>query len=429
MSRMPAGWTGLPARSDGRRAGRRGLVVGVLLTVSVGAGCSATPVSQDLPVGAGPATSPAGTARAGSGTSPAGTTRGPGALSWPAPPTTRLPTATAASMQREMQRWIDKGLLPGVTAAVVTPQGVWSGAAGVDGAGTALVPTSGMALGGVTVTFTAAELMLLAEQGKVDLDAPASTYVRARQLANRVTVRQLMAQRAGIPDAGDGRYATAFAHLDQHWSPQDALAAVATATQAPGKEFHYDNTNYVLLGLVIDAARRTDTATALRKDLWEPLGLARLAYQDQEALAAPLARPGPDEDLPHGVPAGPVIPSRSVASAVGASGGVAGDAESTARWGYDLYGARLLTPESVAQLADFSDGDGYGLGTIDYAALNPRASIDGIGHPGGMPGYRSVLAVYPDQQVSVAILTPSTVDAVPYVKWLVKAGQLVGATP
>ncbi len=46
---------------------------------------------------------------------------------------------------------------------------------------------------------------------------------------------------------------------------------------------------------------------------------------------------------------------------------------------------------------------------------------------GGMPGYRSVLAVYRPQQLSVAILTPSTVDAVPFVKRLVKAGQLLGS--
>ncbi len=414
MDMTPAGEAGALVRSERRWAGRRGLAIGVLLAVTACTGCSATP--DRAPVAAG-------TGRPGE------VARPPGGLPWPELPASRLPASTVAPMQQEMQRWVDKGLLPGVTAAVATDHGVWSGAAGVDGAGTALTPDSGMALGGVTVTFTAAEVMLLAEQGKVDLDAPASTYVPVPQVANGVTVRQLLAQRAGIPDPGFAAYQKALSDLDRHWSPQDYLGPVDTATQAPGERFYYDDTNYVLLGLVIDAARGTDTATALRQDLWQPLGLRRLAYQDQEVLAAPLARPGADELLPDGAPGGPVIPARSFASAVGASGGVAGDAESTARWGYALYGAQVLRPESVRQMTEDGDGDGYGLGTVDFTVRYQRASIDGIGHAGGMPGYRSVLAVYPDRQVSVAILTPSTVDAVPFVKWLVAAGKLLGAAP
>lgn len=413
----PAGWAGAPVRSDGRRAGRRGLVLCVILAVGVGAGCSPTPV----PPGS-PGTTSSGAGRAG--------TPGPAAgLPWPPVPDTRLPSATVAAMQQEMQRWVDKDLVPGVTAAVVTPQGTWSGAAGVDGAGSPLVPTSGLGLGGVTVTFTAAEVLLLAEQGKVDLDAPASTYVTARQLANGVTVRQLLAHRAGIADAELTAYREAFTGLDEHWSPQDFLAPVAEPTLAPGERFSYADANYVLLGLVVAATRGADTAAALRRDLWDPLGLARVAYQDQEQLPPPLARPAPDEDLRDGKPTGAFLPARSIASGLGASGGVAADAESTARWGHDLYGARLLRPESVRQMVDFSDGDGYGLGTVDFTARYPKSSIDGFGHAGGMPGYRSVLAVYPDQQVSVAILTPSAVDTWPYVKWLVKVGQLLGAAP
>ena len=130
------------------------------------------------------------------------------------------------------------------------------------------------------------------------------------------------------------------------------------------------------------------------------------------------------------MPDQPYLPARSIASALGASGGIAGDAESTARWGYNLYGARLLRPESVTQMTDFGDGDGYGLGTLDFSAPRfSRSNIPGIGHDGNMPGYRSVLAVLPARQASIAILTPSTVDVVPYVKWLVKVGNLMGVEP
>ena len=63
-----------------------------------------------------------------------------------------------------------------------------------------------MSLGHVTQTFVAAEALLLAERGRLDLDAPASSYVPVPQLANGATTRQLLAHRAGIPDPGSAPY-------------------------------------------------------------------------------------------------------------------------------------------------------------------------------------------------------------------------------
>lgn len=342
------------------------------------------------------------------------------------PPPGRGLLPSAGQLQREIQRWVDTGLLPGVTAAVVTPQGSWSGAAGHDGRGAVLVPTSGMAIASITKSITAAEVMLLAQRGKVELDSPASRYAAIPQLSNGVTVRQLLAQRAAIPDPGEGPYATVLTDLNRHWSVEEYLAPVARATDKPGERFYYDNTNYVLLGLVVRAASGLDVARAVTRDLWEPLGLERMAWQDAQRLAAPLARPGKDDLVPGRVPDGAYLPFRSLASAVGAAGGVAADAPSVARFGYELYGGRLLQARWVAAMTDFHDGDGYGLGTRDFTAgPYARWNIDAIGHDGATIGYRSVLAVFRKPHVSVAVLTPSTVDTVPYVQYLVKAGRLL----
>lgn len=136
-------------------------------------------------------------------------------------------------------------------------------------------------------------------------------------------------------------------------------------------------------------------AAAVIRDLWRPLRLGRLAWQDQQHLAPPLARPGADPLVPKGIPASPFLPFRSLASAVGAAGGVAGDAASVAAWGYALYGARLLHEVSVKQMTDFADGDGYGLGTLDFTAGGyARSNIDAVGHDGVTLGYRRVMAVF-----------------------------------
>ncbi|WP_299443682.1 serine hydrolase [uncultured Phycicoccus sp.] len=350
------------------------------------------------------------------------------ALPWPAPPTSALPADRSTPMLAEMQRWIDREFMPGATAAVVSPYGVWSAAVGVDGQGARLEPTSGMSLGNVTQTFVAAEALLLAEQGKLDLDRPASTYVPARQLANGVTTRQLLGHRAGIPDPGQEPYAAVFTTPDTHWSTKQFLAPVPKATAPPGETFYEDTTNYVLAALVLEKVSGRSTATAIDGDLWTPLGLERLAYQDEQRLPEPIAAPGEDEDLPQGQTGRPYLPFRSLASAIAASHGVAGDAASVAQWGYALYGGLVLAPASVAQLTDFDQnvGPGYGLATFDFTTPHwLRWNIDGYGMRGGTVGYRSVVAVYPAHNLSVAILSPSTVDVLPYVRHLVNAGLLL----
>ena len=77
-------------------------------------------------------------------------------------------------------------------------------------------------------------------------------------------------------------------------------------------------------------------------------------------------------------------------------------------------------------MTDFRDSEVYGLGTANFSAgLAGRWNIDAVGHDGVSVGYRTVLAVFDTEQVSVAVLTPSTTLAGPYVQYLMKAGRLL----
>ena len=90
---------------------------------------------------------------------------------------------------------------PAVLAAVLTPQGVWAGAAGIDGpAGRKATPDDVWAIASISKTFTAALVFKLAEAGKVDLDKPLSNYLGAvKANTNGATVRQALAMRSGFP--------------------------------------------------------------------------------------------------------------------------------------------------------------------------------------------------------------------------------------
>jgi CubicO group peptidase (beta-lactamase class C family) len=333
-----------------------------------------------------------------------------------------LEGAQAAALQKEIERWVTTGLIPGVTAGVVSHGRVWSGAAGVDGSGTALSPSSGMAIASVTKTFVAAEVLQMVEEGKVRLDTPASAYVQSPLLAKGTTVRHLLNMHSGIPqDVVDE-----VADPTERWTPQRALAGVPIHLSKPGVSFEYNNANYWLLGLLIEKVRGVDLSTAMAQGLFREAGLERISLQSDHPLSPPLARPAEDRGIP--IPAKPdgYLPFRAIATYSGAAGGIASDAATTARWGYELYGGHVLSEAMLHEMLNVSSGDNYGLGLMDFGtfASNSRA----VGHEGEQVGYRSILVAFEKEQLSVALLTPSTTRTLPLVPYLVKAGGLLGSS-
>ena len=331
-----------------------------------------------------------------------------------------LPDANAAALQKEMERWVSEGFIPGVTAGVVSHGRVWSGAAGVDRTGAALTPQTGLAIASVTKTFVAAEVLRLVEEGKVQLDSPASAYVQSPLLAKGATVRHLLGMRSGIPEGlvdepGD---------TSKAWTAQRALAGVPEGLSKPGVSYQYINANYWLLGLLIEKVRGVSLATALAQGPFQLAGLKRISLQSEGPLSPPLAPPADDRDIP--IPAKPdgYLPFRALATYAGAAGGIASDAPTTARWGYELYGGHVLSETMLTEMLDVSDGDNYGLGLMDFG--DTPFNIDAVGHEGEIVGYRSILVAFEKDQLSVALLTPSTTRTLPLVQYLVRAGDLLG---
>ena len=331
-----------------------------------------------------------------------------------------LPDAKAAALQKELERWVTTGLIPGVTAGVVSHGRIWSGAAGVDRTGAALTPQTGLAIASITKTFVATEVLRLVEEGKVQLDSPASTYLNSPLLAKGPTVRELLGMRSGIPqDVVDS-----IGDTTKPWTPQRDLAGVPVSQLAkPGAAFEYNNPNYWLLGLLIEKARGVSLDAALTRGPFQLAGLGRISLQLRRPLPPPLAHPADDRGVP--IPAKPdgYLPFRAWATWAGAAGGIAADAPTTARWGYQLYGGHVLSAPMLKQMLDVSDGDNYGLGVMDFR--NTPYNIDAVGHEGEAIGYRSILVAFEKDQLSIALLTPSTTPTLPLVQYLAKAGALI----
>lgn len=304
---------------------------------------------------------------------------------------------------------------PGITAAVVTARGSWSGAAGIGGDGKPLVADAMMDIGSITKTFTAAEVVQLARRGTVDLDAPASQYLDHPLLARHPTVRQLLSMQSGLPEFITEPFIIAvMSSPSRSWTSGESLSYANGQPAASGTGFAYTNSNYLLLGLLIEKVTHTTYAAALRRDLLRGTHMWRIAVQDSEAATPPLGAPSKDSEA---LPGDPYLPTRAWASSTTAAGGIAADAASVARWGYELYGGRLLPPDAVREMTTVGPG-GYGLGT-EIEPL-PNVGTD-EGHTGIIPGYTSALIVVPERQTAVSVLIPHNSDARRIARMLVTA--------
>jgi D-alanyl-D-alanine carboxypeptidase len=326
-----------------------------------------------------------------------------------APGSSPLPESVDEDLSAVLEAWLEAKDLPGVTAAVVTPEGFWAGAAGVDGAGTPLVPESAMAIASITKTFTAAEVMLLSARGLVDLDAPVTEYVELPFDARGATVRQLLSMSSGFPnDPLEAIDEAVVADLEHDFDVGDDIAFVdpdATRMGSVGYGQEYNNVNYGVLGEMIEQVTDRAYAEAVRADLLDHTDLTRVWLQDDEQPEPPLTVAEVLPQVPVVDPDSPWLPSRAMASIAGSMGGIASDAPTVARWGALLYGGHVIDGSLVEQMTagQQQDDDWYGLGTF----RGEYEDQPWVGHLGQIVSYHGKLIVFPDTATSIAYFVPA----------------------
>jgi D-alanyl-D-alanine carboxypeptidase len=325
---------------------------------------------------------------------------------WSSPSEQASLRTSAGALQRSLEAYLETQDAPGATAAVVTSDGAWAGASGVDGVGSPLHPESAFAIASITKTFVAAEVMLLSARGEVALDAAISDYVELPFDARGATVREVLAMESGFPQDPVGQLMRLAEDLDREWTVDEVLdlAIPGTHQGTRGGEPDYNNLNYFVLGALVEEVTGDPLAVALRRDLIEPADLDRVWVQAAEQPTPPLAVAASHPDAPPVDVDGPYLPSRALASSAGAAGGIAADALTLARWGHLLYGGAVIDASLVQQMtAADDDEDWYGLGTM----LLGQGEEAVVGHGGDIGVYHSLLAVWPASATSVVVLVPS----------------------
>ncbi len=209
-------------------------------------------------------------------------------LSPPTPMTTLSRSITGTILTAELQKIVNQGV-PGISAAIATSQGViWTGVAGCSNlvTGQLLHEANLLGIGSITKTFVAVVILQLVEEGKLNLNQTAQdvlgrTLVQDVANANLATLAQLMNHTGGVPSweddslwirQGRGR----DLNPQRYWGKLETLPYVRgrAALNAPGRQFNYANTNYTLLGLVIEKVTGHNVVHEIRTRICQPLGLA-----------------------------------------------------------------------------------------------------------------------------------------------------------
>lgn len=223
----------------------------------------------------------------------------------------------AAALQSIADTWVSENGAPGVILLVDAPDMnfTWQGAAGmaVPEAEEPLLPGDQFIISSMTKMITAATVMKLVENGELALDDPISLYLPAETVSQllvldgdsygeAITVRQLLNHTSGLGDFSNGEDADGnglpdfkdlvLSEPDTVWDETMVLDwAIANAPPAaqPGETFNYSDTNYQLLGMVIESASGLELQDAYRQLIFEPLGMDHTYFEYQEAVV-----PGPD---------------------------------------------------------------------------------------------------------------------------------------
>ena len=191
--------------------------------------------------------------------------------------------------------------------------------------------------------------------------------------------------------------------LQRVWSPTDLLDLVPSHRNPTGEVFEYADTNYLLLGLMIEHVRGRPIHEVLRDGVLDIDGIERLIYQPGEIPTQPMAMPdsGSTAILEEG---GGFLPSLAHVTSDGPGAAMASDAPSLARWWRAFCSGEIISKASLTEMSTYHDE--YGLGLLNMS--DPYAV--GFVHLGSHDGYLSWAGCLPESGAVVVVLTNQVFD-------------------
>jgi D-alanyl-D-alanine carboxypeptidase len=334
----------------------------------------------------------------------------------------KVEAAPSATVQTQLDAILREGVAGGLPGVVVAAhrdgEEPITSVAGVSSreAKTPLAATGRFRIYSITKTFTAVVVLQLVQEEKLSLDdtvlavLPSAAETGIPYL-DRITIRQLLNHTSGIYDYFDDTDSPFLedAFLGEHadwskiWTPQELLAYANAARHAPyfapGAGYHYSNTNYILLGMIVERVTGQTFGDELQARILDPLGLT--------ATSLPMGAqmPAGTVDGHQELDGELVNVSATNTTWAWSAGGIVSTASDVLRFADALFAGKLLGPEMQREMmpsgAAQADGSTVGFGLFG----GPTPHGPAIGNDGGSAGFLSKMISYPDQGLTVVALT------------------------
>ena len=263
--------------------------------------------------------------------------------------------------------------------------------------GIAAAPETNYRLASITKQFTAAAILLLAEDGILDLDDRVREWLPSLPESNdAITLRHLLTHTGGLVDYEE----IMPADLEEPLRDADVLELQAGESRLyfePGSRWSYSNGGYALLALIVERASGLSFPEFLQQRIFLPLGMANtIAYVEE-------GPPVPHRAYGHSLVEGEwTRTDQSLTSSVLGDGGIYSSIDDLARWDAALYDDRLLSDES-RRLA-FTPWVKSDDPAVDYG-YGWRVTGETLWHSGETIGFRNVIVRWPEQRLTVIVLT------------------------
>jgi len=334
-------------------------------------------------------------------------------------------TALKTALQAKLDEWHKAGSFPGATLGVVLANGEsFALAVGYSDrdARTPMKPNDRMLAGSVGKTFAAATALQLIKEGKIGLDDKIEKYLGGEQWFSRlpnakdITVRQLMNHTSGLVRYEFKEQFTKdlTANPEKVWKPAE-LVAYLLDEKPPfeaGKGWDYSDTNYIVLGMIIEKVTGKKFYDEATRRLLKPLKLSDTIPQDGPRLKGVVqGYAGPNN--PFGGTDEMIVNGKFVINPQfeWTGGGYASTTQDLARWVKIIYEGKAFSPDLLPQVVDgvaapmLGRETRYGLGAI----IRKTQVGTSYGHSGFFPGYMTDMAYFPEQKIAVAVQVNTSV--------------------
>jgi CubicO group peptidase (beta-lactamase class C family) len=260
------------------------------------------------------------------------------------------------------------------------------------------------AIGSMTKAFTAMAIMMLQERGQLNVQDPICKYISDCPTAWKpITLHHLLTHTSGIHDYTEW-YAEQKDKINicREYKPEEFITFFKDLPLdfIPGRQWYYSNTGYFLLGVAIEKVSGESYETFIQRNILQPLGLTESGYDRSSTIVKHRAS-GYSIDQDGGI----VNTYCWDVSLKYSAGGLYSTVGDLYKWDQVLYTDRLVSKETLAtiftSMVTIPNDGGYGYGWF----ISQQSGHLVIAHGGDLPGFHSQITRYPDDQVTIIVLT------------------------